>query len=100
MSLLVGEIIQRLRKLDDGQSRPVSMIEREVCGEAADMIAAIAGTLRSFIEAFDNGAVQLSSSEIQVDDDHPPHPWHEEWISHARAIAATSNVSDMTKDRT
>jgi hypothetical protein len=33
-----ADILRRLRALDDGVSRPVSMIEREVCGKAADII--------------------------------------------------------------
>lgn len=62
------------------------MMEREVCGEAADMLAAMTGALRSFVEAFDKGAVEINSAEIQIDGDHPPHSWHEEWISHARTL--------------
>jgi hypothetical protein len=34
-------IVARLRRLDDGVSRPVSMIEREVCGHAANAIEAL-----------------------------------------------------------
>lgn len=38
-------IVQKLRALDDGQSRPVSMMEREVCGAAADAIDALTHAL-------------------------------------------------------
>lgn len=50
---------------------------------------AAVNALRSFIDAFDNGAVQLNSAEIQISDEHPPHPWHEEWLSRARALVVT-----------
>jgi hypothetical protein len=34
----LNEIVRRLRALDDGIARPVSILEREVCSVAADMI--------------------------------------------------------------
>ena len=40
------DFLAKLRSLDDGTSRPVSMIEREVCGRAADTIDALADALR------------------------------------------------------
>lgn len=33
-----ADIVERLRLLNDGVSRPVSIMEREVCGRAADLI--------------------------------------------------------------
>ncbi len=47
--------------------------------------------LRDAVKAFDNGAVQIKSAEIDVGDpDIPPHPWHEGWISLARAAIANA----------
>lgn len=40
--------------------------------------------IREFLAAYDEGQVQLSSPEIGGHDDIPLHPWHEEWIHHAR----------------
>lgn len=52
--------------------------------------------LRLFVEAFAAGAIQITSEKIAGEpgtgfDDpngpspgYPPHPWHEEWLSHAR----------------
>jgi hypothetical protein len=37
-----ADIVERLRSLNDGVSRPVSILEREVCGQAADEIERLA----------------------------------------------------------
>jgi hypothetical protein len=34
----LDRIIKQLKKLDDGVSRPVTIMERQVCGEAARLI--------------------------------------------------------------
>ncbi len=45
--------------------------------------------LTNFIEAFDSGNLQIHSREIDPGDPEiPPHPWHEEWLSLARAALA------------
>lgn len=41
--------------------------------------------LKTFIEAFDKGAVELSSQEVgDTAVDIMPHPWHGEWLHYAR----------------
>ena len=50
-----------------------------------------ANLLRSIVDAYDAGCVQLSSQDIQFDDEHLPHPWHEEWLADARRALAHSN---------
>ena len=56
------------------------------------MIAAapeMAEALSSLIGAVDANALEMNSQEIDINDsDIPPHPWHEEWLYHARAILA------------
>lgn len=44
--------------------------------------------IRQFIAAYDAGNVQISSPEIGGHDDIAPHPWHEEWLHHAREAIA------------
>ena len=44
--------------------------------------------LESFIAAWDGKNVEMNSPEIGGHDDIPPHPWHEEWLFHARAALA------------
>lgn len=47
--------------------------------------------LREFIDAFDSAAVELNSQEIDGRlPDTLPHPWHEEWLYHARAALTSS----------
>jgi hypothetical protein len=41
-------------------------------------------TLQDFISAFDKGEIELNSQEIDRGEGDQPHPWHEEWIHHAR----------------
>jgi len=51
--------------------------------------AGLARQLQQFLDAYDKGAVEINSPEIGGEDDIPLHPWHEEWLHHARyAIAA------------
>lgn len=45
---LSADIVERLRQLDDGVSRPVSMLEREICGKAADEIERLRDLFRLF----------------------------------------------------
>lgn len=40
--------------------------------------------ISDFLQAYHMGAVELNSQEIQVGDE-APYPWHEEWLSYARA---------------
>ena len=59
----------------------------ELVNTAADRIEALEKRLQEFITAFDAGAVEIASPEIDISDsDIPPHPWHEEWLYHARAL--------------
>lgn len=59
--------------------------------------------LTSLIEAFDADALEMNSPEIDGEPSGgygvgqatiPPHPWHEEWLSHARA--AIARVTEAT----
>lgn len=59
--------------------------------ELAKKADRVANLLRSIVEAYDAGCVQMSSAEIQFDDEHPPHPWHEEWLADARRTLALTN---------
>lgn len=47
--------------------------------------------LRQIIEAFDSHNLEMNSPDITVSDEHPPHPWHEEWLHHARALLESPN---------
>lgn len=54
--------------------------------------------LKSLVDAYDAGCVQLASAEIQFDDEHPPHPWHEEWLSHVRRVISLPAQSSCPWD--
>lgn len=45
---------------------------------------AVRASLRDFIQAFDAGAVEVASADIDLGDGQPPHSWHEEWLWRAR----------------
>lgn len=49
-----------------------------------DKIVKLELVIREFLAAYDEGQVQMSSPEIGGHDDIPRHPWHEEWLHHAR----------------
>ena len=40
--------------------------------------------LRALIDAIDTGNLEMNSPEIGGHDDIPQHPWHEQWLHHAR----------------
>ena len=45
--------------------------------------------LGELIDAVDTGNAEMNSVEIDTGDpDIQPHPWHEEWLHHARAALA------------
>ncbi len=45
--------------------------------------------LTELLKAYDEKALEMNSPEIDLGDPEiPPHPWHEEWISYARATIA------------
>jgi hypothetical protein len=56
--------------------------------------------LEDFINAYDKGAVQIASPDIDpgpdnLNDPHPPYPWHEEWLLNARgALSILAAMSD------
>lgn len=56
----------------------------------ADEIKRLRTVLADFIRAYDNVAVELNSPDIGGDDI-PLRPWHEEWLSHARAALGDDN---------
>jgi hypothetical protein len=47
--------------------------------------------VRQVIEAYDSGNLELNSPELDGDIESgiPPHPWHEQWLYHARQALAT-----------
>ena len=44
--------------------------------------------LRELLEALDSGNLQMNSPDIDADPPERPHPWHEEWLHHARKAVA------------
>ena len=69
-------------------------------GPLEDINAYLLEMLRSLISAFDEGALEMNSPEIDGEpsggygfdqESIPPHPWHEEWLFHARAIIDRAN---------
>lgn len=58
----------------------------EIVDRLEGEVARLRSIVRQAIEAHDSGNLQLSSPEIgDPDNDIPMHPWHEEWLHHARA---------------
>src|SRR6266704_928139 len=76
--------IATMRKRDDDLARAKSIswddvsVDRPQPDALTPAVApdggAMRATLAGFIEAFDSGAVQLSSAEIDASDEHPPYP--------------------------
>ena len=61
----------------------------EVVATEAHAAAALATRLGELIDAVDTGNAEMNSVEIDTGDpDIQPHPWHEEWLHHARAALA------------
>lgn len=50
-----------------------------------EAVARMAMVLRQLIDAYDTNNLEMNSPEIGGENDIPPHPWHEEWLHHARA---------------
>jgi len=48
--------LEKLRLLDDGKSRPVTMVEREICGTVADAVEQAQALLSEAIEQADENA--------------------------------------------
>ncbi len=46
---------------------------------------ALRSLLAEIVKAHGTGNLELNSPEIGGHDDIPLHPWHEEWLHHARA---------------
>lgn len=46
--------------------------------------------LEAMADAIESGNLDISSGEVGGDEDReiPPHPWHHEWLHHARAALA------------
>lgn len=60
--------------------------DRAVEAAEQDVLGTVLQRLREFLDAYDNGSVELNSEEIGGGGDIPPHPWHEYWLHYIRAV--------------
>lgn len=82
--------LEKLRLLDDGKSRPVAMMEREICGTVADAIERALALLDEVIEQTDENA---RAAKIARSSDE--HTWRAH-ANHCRRIKEilTNGLSD------
>ncbi len=62
------------------------------CAHLRTLNMRLAKILSDAIKAFDSGALEMNSPEIGGDDDIPAHPWHEEWLHHAREAVGITKI--------
>lgn len=71
-----------------GGCRPASDVEIECLAEITRLRSeseALRNLLAEIVKAHGTGNLEMNSPEIGGHDDIPLHPWHEEWLHHARA---------------
>ncbi len=62
------------------------------CAHLRTLNMRLAKILSAAIKADDAGTLEMNSPEIGGEDDIPVHPWHEEWLHHAREAVIITNI--------
>jgi hypothetical protein len=60
----MSDLVEQLRALNDGVSRPVTILEREVCGKAADRIEALEAEIKEWRMIVENLESQIKADRV------------------------------------